>query len=233
MSTLQFWLKFNNGAEVLRFPVNPSEIRVESGYNWATINLAQSGEYTIPSGHTLTKIAFSSFFPRDYNASYCEYPEIPKPTECTDKIASWKEKRQPVRLIVTGFGGRSSGLNYAMCITKFDFWEQAGSPGDIYFTLEMQEYRFITLRPVEAAVSKATGVKTVIKAASKPIRPNEKEIPTTYTVKSGDTLTKIAQRMRTQGHKDIDAHKLYAANKKVIGKNMNLIKPGQVLTIPK
>ncbi|MED0670202.1 LysM peptidoglycan-binding domain-containing protein [Aneurinibacillus aneurinilyticus] len=233
MSTLQFWLSFNNNAEWFQFSVNPPEIRVESGYNWTNINLTQSGEYTVPSGHPLTKISFSSFFPRDYNSSYCEYDVIPKPTEFTDKISRWKETKRPVRFKVIGFGGRSTGLNYAMCITRFDFWEQAGSPGDIYFTLEMQEYRFITLRPIEAAVSKATGVKTILKAASKPVRPNEKELPKTYTVKSGDTLTKIAQRMRTQGHKDIDANKLYEANKKVIGKNKNLIKPGQVLTIPK
>ncbi|CEH29464.1 hypothetical protein AM501_06685 [Aneurinibacillus migulanus] len=233
MSTLQFWLSFNNNAEWFQFPVNPPEIRVESGALWNVLSISQSGEISVPGGHPLTRISFSSFFPRDYNGSYCEYPDIPKPTDFTDKISRWKETKRPVRFQVVGFGGRHTGLNYAMCITKFDFWEQAGSPGDIYFTLEMQEYRFITLRPVEAAVSKATGVKTILKAASKPIRPNEKEIPTTYTVKSGDTLTKIAQRMRTQGHKDIDAHKLYAANKKVIGKNMNLIKPGQVLTIPK
>ncbi|NME99997.1 LysM peptidoglycan-binding domain-containing protein [Aneurinibacillus aneurinilyticus] len=231
MSTMQFWLKFNNGAETLRFPVNPPEIRVESGYNWTTINLTQSGEYTIPSGHPLTKISFSSFFPRDYNASYCEYPEIPKPTDCTDKIAKWKETKQPVRLIVTGFGG-GKGLNYAMCITEFEFWEQAGSPGDIYFTLGMQEYRFINLTQVGAAASKQTGIKTVVKADNKPSRPNERQLPKTYTVKSGDTLSKIVQRLRTEGVKNLTVDKLYQANKNVIGKNKNLIKPGQVFKVP-
>ncbi|MCP1354668.1 LysM peptidoglycan-binding domain-containing protein [Aneurinibacillus migulanus] len=232
MSTLQFWLSFNNGAEKIRLPVNPPEIRVVSGYNWTDINLSQFGEFTVPSGHPLTEISFSSFFPRDYNASYCEYPEIPKPTEFTDKLSKWKESKKPIRLIVLGFGGRSSGLNYAMTIRNFTFEERAGSPGDIYYTLEMREYRFIKLAQVGPAVSKQTGVKTVIKADSKSSRPNEKTLPKTYTVKSGDTLTKIVQRLRTQGVKGLTVEKLYQANKSVIGKNKNLIKVGQKLTIP-
>ncbi len=51
----------------------------------------------------------------------------------------------------------------------------------------------------------------------------------TYTVKSGDNLSLIAQRhYGTQARwRDI-----YDANRTVIGANPNLIKPGQVLTIP-
>jgi nucleoid-associated protein YgaU len=228
MGALQFWLSFNNKAEQFQLPVNPPEIRIESGYNWQTVNINQFGEYSIPGGQVMTRITLSSFFPRDYNPSYCEYENILKPLEYVDKIARWKNSKRPIRLMVT-----NSWCNYAMTIMNFTFEERAGSPGDIYYTLELQEYKFIKLTPVGPAVSKDTGLKTVIKAAPKPPRPNEKELPKTYTVKSGDSLTKIAQRLRTLGHKNIDAHKLYAVNKSVIGKNMNLIKPGQVLTIPK
>lgn len=47
----------------------------------------------------------------------------------------------------------------------------------------------------------------------------------TYTVKSGDTIGKIAKAHH------VDWHKLYQANKNHIH-NVNLIFPGQVLTIP-
>ncbi|WP_084730087.1 transglycosylase family protein [Streptacidiphilus neutrinimicus] len=46
-----------------------------------------------------------------------------------------------------------------------------------------------------------------------------------YTVKSGDTLSKIAAAHGTNWHS------LYAANKSVIGGNPNLILPGQVLNV--
>lgn len=47
-----------------------------------------------------------------------------------------------------------------------------------------------------------------------------------YTVKKGDNLTKIAKQFGTTWQK------IYEANKSIIGGNPNLIKPGQVLTIP-
>jgi len=51
----------------------------------------------------------------------------------------------------------------------------------------------------------------------------------TYTVKSGDTLSKIAQR----AYGDMMKYGvIYMANRRTIGPNVNLIRPGQVLTIP-
>ena len=51
----------------------------------------------------------------------------------------------------------------------------------------------------------------------------------TYTVVSGDSLSKIAKRELGDANK---WRKLYEANKVVVGDNPDLIKPGQVLVIP-
>ena len=51
----------------------------------------------------------------------------------------------------------------------------------------------------------------------------------TYTVVSGDSLSKIAKRELGDANK---WRKLYEANKAVVGDNPDLIKPGQVLVIP-
>jgi nucleoid-associated protein YgaU len=48
-----------------------------------------------------------------------------------------------------------------------------------------------------------------------------------YTVKSGDTLSKIGQ------NHGVAWREIYEANKDVIGDNPDLIKPGQSLRIPK
>lgn len=52
----------------------------------------------------------------------------------------------------------------------------------------------------------------------------------TYTVQSGDSLSKIAQKQ----YGNASAwNKIYNANKTTIGDNPDLIKPGQKLTIPR
>ena len=52
---------------------------------------------------------------------------------------------------------------------------------------------------------------------------------TTYTVKKGDNLWTLAKKFYGSG---ADYTKIYEANKDTIGKNPNLIYPGQTFTIP-
>src|SRR2546427_2394652 len=54
---------------------------------------------------------------------------------------------------------------------------------------------------------------------------------TNYTVQAGDTLSNIAQRAYNDGSQAAYMV-IYSANRQVIGGNPNLIRPGQVLTIP-
>ena len=52
---------------------------------------------------------------------------------------------------------------------------------------------------------------------------------TTYTVKKGDCLWTIAKKFYGSG---ADYSKIYEANRDTIGKNPNVIYPGQTFTIP-
>ncbi len=54
---------------------------------------------------------------------------------------------------------------------------------------------------------------------------------TNYTVQAGDTLSNIAQRAYNDGSQAAYMV-IYSANQQVIGANPNLVRPGQVLTIP-
>lgn len=54
---------------------------------------------------------------------------------------------------------------------------------------------------------------------------NDNINPTSYVVKKGDTLDAIAKKYK------VSWKKIYEKNKKIIGKNPNIIRPGQVLTI--
>jgi len=58
----------------------------------------------------------------------------------------------------------------------------------------------------------------------------DSQVDRTYTVRTGDSLSKIAKALLGDAKK---WRLLYEANKDVVGSNPDLIKPGQVLKIPK
>ena len=82
----------------------------------------------------------------------------------------------------------------------------------------------------------ATNLNTKTIKASKPVhqRPGPTHKPPsssksrTYTVKAGDTLSAIASRFKVKG----GWQALYQHNKKTVGSNPNLIRPGERLVIP-
>ena len=59
--------------------------------------------------------------------------------------------------------------------------------------------------------------------------PKKSGIVKTYTVKEGDTLSKIAEKIYGDAS---EYEKIYKANKDLIGDDPNMIKVGQELTIP-
>jgi nucleoid-associated protein YgaU len=65
-------------------------------------------------------------------------------------------------------------------------------------------------------------------APPKPVAPPPPK-PITYTVAPGDSLSLIAKKFLGKAGRWTE---IYQANKAVIGGNPDLIKPGQVLTLP-
>lgn len=224
--SIEFWLSYNNNAERLRLPVNPESISVSSPFSNTDVKIAQLGEYSIIGERDLQEYSFSTFFPADYNPSYCGYSDFPSPQECVDIIESWRDERKPIRLVVTG-----TKINKAVTIREFSYdVEKAGHLGDIYFSLALKEYRFLSVKKVEEVSSKAS-----ISSSSKERTPvinsdASKKTSGSYTIKSGDSLSKISKEVYGSANQ---WRKIYDANKKVIGANPNQIKPNVKLVIPK
>ena len=221
----QFWLKFDNGAEVLWLPVNPQSISVSSTHGYEDIEVGNLGEYTVIGNGRQREFTLSSFFPRDYNASYCEHPRLKEPWEYVEIIERWQRSKKPVRYIITG-----TPINIAVTIRNFEYEERGGEPGDIYYTLDLKEYTFAKAAKKGGATVSGSGGATLPKlqsAASS--RPNTRVVPKSYTVKSGDTLFKISASVYGNGN---DWRKIYDKNKSAIGPNPNALKVGVKLVIP-
>ncbi|MEC0328675.1 LysM peptidoglycan-binding domain-containing protein [Paenibacillus macerans] len=224
---MEFWLKFNNGAEALQLPVNPESVATTMTQGYEDIEISNLGEYTVIGNERLREFSMSSLFPRDYDASFCAYAGFPQPRECVATIERWMRSGKPVRFIITG-----TPVNIAVTIRSFEYEERGGEPGDIWYTLQLKEYIFIEIARKSDGKTSGSGGATMPKLLSaKAARPNTTAKVSSYTVKAGDSLWKIAQRADVYNDGD-QWRKIYDKNRKVIGANPNVIRPGQKLVIP-
>ncbi len=147
-------------------------------------------------------MTIQSFFPnQDY--PFCLYTDYPKPYECIKLLLKWKESGRPIRVIVT-----ETPINYAMAIESLSYSEVDGT-GDVYFTLELKEYKFIKT-PVLGTSSQNT-------LTTPPTTREVKSPPTSYVVRKGDTLWLIAKKLTGEG-----------SNYKVIATKNNIINPNKI-----
>lgn len=216
---MNVYLSFNNGAEILELPVLPDQLEISTGLSNSTLEVVSLGEIGVIGNRRLNTITISSFFPKNY-ASYCQYIDIPEPSAAVETIEKWRDSKRPIRLSITG---EALNISMACMIEDFSYREKGGQPGDIYYDLDLKEYRFIQAKVIKESTGTA-GQQLSVKS----VRADDRQIPATYTVKEGDALYTIAKRFYNDGAK---WRELYEKNKSTIGGNPDLIIPGQVLTL--
>lgn len=208
-------LSFDSGAELLRLPVLPDQIEISTGLTNNTFDVVSIGEIGIIGNRKLNTVKIASFFP-GYYASYCQYQDIPVPYEAVAKIEKWRDSKKPIRLAISGTPVKA---NMPCMIEEFSYREKGGQPGDVYYDLSLKEYRFIKTRVIE---QKGSGL------AVSSNRPDSRQLPGSYIVKKGDCLYTIAKRFYNDGAK---WKQLYKKNESKIGRDPDLIKPGQELIL--
>lgn len=207
-------LKLQGGGKELRLPVNPSEIRFQFEKQRETVNIINIGEVDFTSGQRIQEISFSSFFPKEYDPSYCRFPSIPNPMQAMQTLTDWTVSGQPVSFIAGDI------YNGQVLVSARNIVIKGGEPGDVYYDLSLRSWREIKVRKAGDVQNSNTA------AASRP----SKKPPQIYTVKDGDTLESVAKIQLGERSR---ADEIYNLNKDVIGQDREL-EPliGQELRMP-
>ncbi len=169
--------------------------------------------------HALTE--FTGLDPDEFSFDLLLTAELGvTPMEEIEQIWDYEREGTPLGLVI---GSHAYG-KYRWTIqsheTKMEYTDVAGDLYAVEVSVSLLEY----LRS-----ESETGASTVNTTTTTGTGGSSAASGSTYTVKSGDCLWKIAANAYGDGSQ---WRKIYEANQSVIGSNPNLIYPGQVYTIP-
>ena len=200
----------------MEFPVAPERLEILMEGNWERTELEAVGEVIRYRPPGLRLIRFGGIFPeRAYG--FVTAGTLQSPRSYADQLDRAAAAKEPARLVVSG-GARPFSM--LAVVARFDWRMQAGEDGDIYYELELREYRDFG----KAAVVVSSGAAASVAGTGTAMEKNP-AAPAVYTVQRGDTLWAIAKRFLGDGSRYAEI----AASNGI--RNPNLIYPGQTLRI--
>lgn len=229
---IPIYITLQYGKNVLKFPVNPDTLPKEIPSESEIVDIEGIGEVGIPPNKPkLAKFTIKSFFWHEKNL-------LPSSLYVA-WIEKWQKSGKPANFIVTR-------LNYSMQVTceSFRHWINAGEEKDIYFELQLQEFRPYGAKKLNVVQNKnlLQKVQDVIDSKIPPVlveipRPsrnsvNKTEFTNPYTTATNDTLMSITKNIT--GSTD-EWKLLYDENVEIIGNilsDSNSIPSGTKLILP-
>ncbi len=125
-------------AQKVKIPVNPTEIGIQRPTDNQTYDILGTGEIVVPRNPSLKVVSWDSFFPKDLSAPYVNSGA--KKSEfyvrCFERAL---REKQILRLIISRSG--CFDTNMRCIVSSFETKDKGGEPGDIYYSLELQEYK--------------------------------------------------------------------------------------------
>lgn len=215
--TIPIYIFLNYGVNTLKFPINPENLKEDIDSAGTSEEIEGLGEINIPTTPKLAKLSINSFFWHRVN--------LLPPSLYVNWLKKWQKSKKPAKLIVTRF-------NYSMQVTceRFSYDMRAGEEKDIYFELDLKEYRPYGAKLLNPATNgkfleRAKNALGLIDSATIPVlvevpRPTrgntQKETISNIfkTVTGYTTITAIAKKITgsTENWKEI-----YDENREILG----------------
>lgn len=206
-------------------PMSPSKLQVKIKNQNSTMNLINDGEINILKKAGLTDIDFDINLP---NVPYSyQLNSFHKAKFYLDKLEALKVSQRPFQFIVTRCfpnGKMIFDTNMKVSLEDYSVVEEVGNGYDLNVKIALKQYKDYGTK-----ICNITFANEKPKASVETKRETSGSPKGPHTVVGGDSLWAIAKKYYGSGSKNPD---IYNANKSIIGGNPNLIRPGQVLTIP-
>lgn len=140
-----------NGSRI-QFPIVPKDFKVSVKQKNQVIDINNTGELNMIGNTGLRKISgFSAFFPNQ-NYYYCICtPDAPY--SYVNQIDAWRQCGKPSRIIIA-----DTPINFPVTIDSFEYGEKDGT-GDVYYSLDLTEYKFVGGAEDSTIISETTGLK--------------------------------------------------------------------------
>lgn len=198
----------------IQLPIPPESFEVSVKQNNSTVNINNFGELNMLGKTGLLTISLSSFFPNQ-QYSFCQCTPD-SPYSYIKTIEGWRTSGKPARITIS-----DTPIDYAVSIDNFRWGEKDGT-GDVYFTLDLREYKFID--GAKDTTNNVTGLKERVDASS--IADKVK----TVTVYPGDSLMDVASRALGQKTSLTGTNNTYLAAYKALVKRGG-VSTGSVLKV--
>lgn len=141
--------------ENVSFPVLPAEIMAKNPYNTQTVNINGLGDINMKGKRGLKSVTLASFFPATETNNLMgifSVDESADPYGSIAKIRKMAESTEPSAVNVAG-----TDISMPVLIKNLEYGEKDGT-GDVYFSVELEEYRFISQE--SSAENETTGLKS-------------------------------------------------------------------------
>lgn len=220
---MSYAIFFDYNGTTYRLPTNPETLKITSAQANEKYVMLGLGQVAVPTDLELSEYAFECEFPHSERGYTETNGSFKGPDYYQNLFDTWRAHLDIVRFIV--HNGITKDVNTLVLIEECDVTENAGEEGDKYLEFKLLEFKIFDKKSVVVQQTVYGQASAKIQKSAKIVK--NPKAKSTYTVKSGDTLWALAKKFYGDGAKYMT---IFNANKSM--KNPNILKVGQVLTIP-